>query len=187
MLEFLKSLFGAFLKARAEAPVMSNTPPAPIAPIPAPVVKAPVDDGVLNIVVTRKWFNDEATIGEMTVNGKFECYTLEDEVRKGIKVDGETAIPTGKYKVVVDMSTRFGKLMPHVFQLDGSDPVGFAGIRIHSGNTDKDTLGCLLVGKTREGTDLIGGSHDAFNALFPKIQAAKAVYLTITGDRPNLA
>ena len=83
------------------------------------------------------------TIGRLSIDGSYFCDTLEDVVRPdGVKIYGETAIPKGKYKVVVDMSTRFKKLMPHILNV----PM-FEGIRIHSGNTDKDTHGCILVGK----------------------------------------
>ena len=96
----------------------------------------------------RNRFGVRSTVSEVTVMGRRLCYVLEDVVREvtgapvsSWKVKGETAIPAGRYEIVIDMSTRFGKLMPHLLGVDG-----FAGIRIHPGNTDADTEGCLLPG-----------------------------------------
>lgn len=83
------------------------------------------------------------TIGKLYIDGKLFCDTLEDVVRhNGLKVYGETAIPAGTYKVILNVSNRFKVLMPLLLNVPN-----FEGIRIHSGNTDKDTHGCLLVGK----------------------------------------
>jgi hypothetical protein len=126
----------------------------------------------MNIVVKRQP-SSTCTIGELFVDGRFECYTLEDPVREvaGVpvatwKVPGETAIPVGTYKVIVDFSTRFQRRMLHIL-----DVPGFDGVRIHSGNTDKDTEGCLLVGKIRA-ENSIGQSRIALDALQLKVQNA---------------
>lgn len=60
------------------------------------------------------------------------------------KVYGQTAIPTGEYQITITYSNRFKKLMPLL-----NNVPGFAGIRIHTGNTDKDSDGCILVGKNK--------------------------------------
>lgn len=109
----------------------------------------------------------------MFIDGKFECYTLEDITRTGAKVYGETAIPSGTYRLVIDWSNRYGRKMPHVL-----DVPGFDGIRIHAGNTAVDTLGCILLGKTK-GTDSIGQSKMAFEEFYRKLDAAKEATLTI--------
>ena len=114
-----------------------------------------------------------ATIGELTVDMVFECYTLEDEVREiegqpveAWKVKGQTAIPRGSYNVVVSLSGRFNRDLPLLESVPG-----FAGIRIHPGNTSADTEGCILPGKGH--TDrTVTESRAAFNALFDKIKAA---------------
>lgn len=109
-----------------------------------------------------------ATIGELLVDGVFECYTLEDIVRP-VKVMHETAIPAGTYKVILNMSPRFGKIMPRLLNVPGFD-----GILIHSGNTKDDTSGCILVGDKIEGDRIAGGtSRPAYARLFAKLQAAK--------------
>ena len=121
---------------------------------------------ILHLV--RRYFSAISTVGTLYVDGNFECWTLEDRTREGPKVQGETAIPGGTYKVIVDFSNRFQRMMPHLL-----DVPGFTGIRIHSGNTAADTEGCILVGQYHEiGSDIIGRSKLAFDALFPKLQAA---------------
>jgi hypothetical protein len=126
--------------------------------------------------LTRKWFSDNSTIGELRVNGEFECYTLEDPEREE-KIPGETAIPGGKYEVIINHSQRFNKDLPLLLNVPQ-----FEGIRIHVGNYPKDTDGCILVGQTRD-TDFIGNSRVAFNELFEKLKAAlqtEEVFIEIT-------
>jgi hypothetical protein len=94
------------------------------------------------LVLRRERWTDTFTIGRLFVNNFFECYTLEDRVRpKGIKVKAKTAIPYGVYEVVMDYSPKFKKVMPHLLNVPK-----FVGIRMHSGNREIDTAGCILVG-----------------------------------------
>jgi len=84
---------------------------------------------------------DRNIIGDLFIDGVFFCHTLEDEKRAdGLKVYGETAIPAGIYNVKLTISNRFKRLMPLLLDVEG-----FKGIRIHGGNTSKDTHGCPLV------------------------------------------
>lgn len=109
------------------------------------------------------------TFGRLYVDGVQECHTLEDVERK-VKVHGETAIPVGVYKVVVTFSNRFQRMLPLL-----SDVPGFTGVRIHAGNSAKNTEGCVLVGDSRDvNTEWLGSSRIAFNRLFSKIQTALA-------------
>ena len=95
----------------------------------------------MKLKLTRHFFRPDRTIGEMEIDGKFFCYTLEDTVREaGVKIPHETAIPAGIYKVVVSFSQRFKKRLPMLL-----DVPGFQGVRIHGGNTPEDTRGCILV------------------------------------------
>jgi len=114
----------------------------------------------------RKWITNNSTVGELLVNGVFECYILEDTIRQE-KVYGETAIPSGIYEVGITYSPRFKRKLPVL-----RDVPGFKGIRIHAGNTAKDTEGCLLPGQTRD-TDFVGRSKRAFNALYSKLEEAQ--------------
>lgn len=112
----------------------------------------------------------EAVIGQLAVNGEFECYTLEDPDGAGDRIDA------GTYEVITDYSNRFKKIMPLVV---GSAAVNGRGIRIHAGNTQADTSGCILVGRTCTETS-IGESRLAFSALFAKIEDAIARGETVT-------
>lgn len=125
----------------------------------------------MNLVLLRKLMGDHSTIGELSINGVFECYTLEDICRpNGIKVYGETAIPDGTYEVAVTWSPRFQRMLPLLMQVNG-----YVGVRIHPGNKSSDTEGCILVGSSMRGHDWIGSSQVTFKALFAKIEQAKAI------------
>ena len=124
----------------------------------------------MKLRLVRKHFSPQSTVGELHVDDRFECYTLEDRERPGqSKVYGQTAIPRGTYEVVVTPSPRFKRRLPLLVGVPG-----FAGIRVHSGNTAADTEGCILVGRTK-GRDFVGESRPAFSALFAKIEKACAL------------
>lgn len=126
----------------------------------------------MKITVKRLHKTNTSTIGELLIDGIFECYTLED-VEREVKVKSETAIPKGTYKVIINQSNRFKRLLPLLLNVPN-----FEGVRIHSGNSNHDTEGCILVGQTR-GKDYIGKSRKAFDKLFKKMQAAKDITITI--------
>ena len=126
----------------------------------------------MKIVVVRDTFTENSTIGKMLIDGAFFCYTLEDTIRD-VKVHGETAIPYGTYKVIVNMSNRFKRLMPLLI-----DVKGFEGVRIHNGNTKEHTHGCILVGATKS-KDFIGDSKVTFNKLMTKLNGVKDITLEI--------
>ena len=125
------------------------------------------------ITIKRLYKSENSTIGEMTVDGKWECYTLEDKERE-VKIKSETAIPKGTYKVIINQSNRFKKLLPLLLKVPN-----FEGVRIHPGNTNHDTEGCILVGRTRS-KDFIGQSRKAFESLFAKMKLAKEITLIIS-------
>src|SRR5262245_50521848 len=122
----------------------------------------------MQLFLRRKWKTDKSSIGELFIDGEFECYTLEDVDRDSApKVYGQTAIPEGLYHVILNHSERFNRELPLLL-----DVPGFQGIRIHDGNTDKDTLGCILVGQFM-GKDFIGQSRAALAALMAKLKDEK--------------
>lgn len=119
----------------------------------------------MDLRVKRLQFSDDSTIGELSVDGQFECYTLEDKVRP-VKIKGETAIPAGQYEIVINFSQRFQKPLPLLLNVPN-----FEGVRIHPGNIPANTEGCILVGETK-GIDHIGQSRIAFARLFEKMKTA---------------
>jgi hypothetical protein len=124
------------------------------------------------IWVDRKEYDQTTTLSDIYVNGVWEAVGLEDQVRRGQKVPGETAIPEGKYEVRITWSPRFKRHLPLLI-----DVPGFDGIRIHPGNNHTHTEGCLLVGENvtiAAGVPFLLHSVRAFDRLFAKMEAAKA-------------
>lgn len=124
------------------------------------------------------------TIGKLFIDGEYFCDTLEDVCRgltqdmteaqiAQIKVKGQTAIPSGTYKVDITFSQKFKKYLPILENVKG-----FEGIRIHSGNDSDDTEGCLLVGKNKAKGQVLE-SRDTFNKLMNKIWNDKNITITI--------
>ena len=126
----------------------------------------------MQITIKRLYKTDTSTIGELLIDGVFECFTLED-IERPVKIKAETAIPKGTYKVIINQSNRFKKLMPLLLNVPN-----FEGVRIHAGNTNHDTEGCILVGQSRN-KNYIGQSRKAYEKLFKKMQVAKEISLTI--------
>ena len=136
------------------------------------------------LTLDRKYKLPTYTIGKLYIDGEYFCDTLEDKDRgltddmtvseiSNIKIKKETAIPTGTYKVTITYSNRFKKNMPLI-----NDVKGFEGIRIHSGNTDKDTEGCILVGFNKVKGNVIN-SRDTYNKLFSILSKSNNITITI--------
>lgn len=126
----------------------------------------------MKLTLKRTDFTDNSTIGELFIDGAFFCYTIEDKVRE-VKIKGVTAIPTGTYKVIVNMSNRFKKLMPLLL-----DVPNFEGVRIHAGNTSADTEGCLILGYSKS-ANFVGNSKKAVADFMKKIEGQKDITITI--------
>ena len=124
------------------------------------------------LLLQRDLFLPSRTFGKLYLNGKFQCFTLEDTVRNE-KIPAKTAIPKGTYKVIINKSQRFKKLMPLLLNVSL-----FEGIRIHSGNTENDTEGCILVGNSR-GHNGLSMSRVAFDALMVELRKYKEIEITI--------
>ena len=136
------------------------------------------------IKVKRTKFNLTNTLGEMFIDGKHFCYTVEDKVRDinndgdlddtgETKVYGETAIPKGEYKLIVSMSNRFKVLMPEILNVKG-----FEGIRIHKGNTDLDSHGCIIIGMLQNNSG-VQQSKIAFDKLMLELKNKKDIKIII--------
>jgi hypothetical protein len=116
-----------------------------------------------NVVLKRYCAGPRATMGVLWWPGQSGklmplCYTLEDVIRP-VKIQGETAIPAGRYEVIVTLSKRFGYMLPLLV-----DVPDYAGVRIHPGNTAHDTEGCILPGLWAK-LDYVGESGAAFKEL----------------------
>lgn len=128
------------------------------------------------MILIRETFTDHSTIGKLSLDGVFQCHTLELSCRRqsGVK----NCIPPGIYEVQITYSTRFKKDMPLLMNVPG-----YEGIRIHTGNSESNTDGCILVGKSTA-NDWVGESVVAFNELYPKIEKKLndgKLYIEITG------
>lgn len=131
----------------------------------------------LNLKLERKWKKEKYTIGNLYVNGVFFSNVLEDTVRglrqdmtpeeiKKIKIHGQTAIPSGRYEIRVTLSARFRRQLPILLNVPG-----YAGVRIHPGNTDANTEGCLLPGKN-DRIGQVSNSRATMAALQKQIEEA---------------
>lgn len=148
----------------------------------------------LNIRIDRIAKKSTYTIGKLYLNGVYFCDTLEDTDRglyqgmpidnlKEIKIKGATAIPSGKYKITLDVvSPKFSKRstyrfcqgrLPRLINVDG-----YEGVLIHIGNTARDTEGCILVGQNKVVGQVIN-STVTFKKLYAEMLKYKTIFLTI--------
>ena len=132
----------------------------------------------MELILTRIARKAEYTIGRLEdENGKKLCDTLEPtwrDYRGGeLKIPKKSAIPEGSYRVVVTKSQRFRKYLPLLVGVSG-----FEGVRIHSGNTSRDTEGCILVGHNLQVGKVLW-SRITLEKLMKLIENEKEIYLTI--------
>lgn len=134
------------------------------------------------------------TVGDLYIDGKWFSNTLEDKDRgltqnmteeeiSKIKVYGSTAIPTGKYKIDMNTVSPKFKNRPWAKQWNGKLPrlksvPGYEGVLIHVGNTQKDTLGCILVGENKIKGQVIN-STTTFNKLMKLLTKEEDITITI--------
>jgi len=144
----------------------------------------------MELTLNRKLKLENKTIGELLVNNKKFCDTLEDKVRLswsllpfrqllGVKIWGKTAIPEGRYEIVITYSERFKRRLPLLLKVPQ-----FESIRIHGGNTELDTEGCLLIGKLDTKTNTIYGAKslgllDKLMAILEPASKTGKIFITI--------
>ena len=127
----------------------------------------------MKLKVLRTTEGDNFTEGKFFINDVMRFYTVEDTDRHledGFeKIYGETAIPRGNYRVVISYSNRFKKDLIEILNVPQ-----FTGIRIHSGNSSKDTEGCIIVGltNTQDDDNWIGDSKKAYEELHAEVKEA---------------
>jgi hypothetical protein len=130
----------------------------------------------MELKLIRETKTNDSTIGKLYINEIYHCYTLEDTERE-IKVQNVTAIPKGRYEVIVNFSNRFQQQMPLLLKVPN-----FEGVRIHWGNYSKDTEGCILLGTTKA-VNMIGNSRTAyakFMSVINKVSKKEKIFITIS-------
>lgn len=139
----------------------------------------------LELVLYRGQKTNTYTEGELYINGVFFCYTIEDKVRakvgmwnKLLKVYAETAIPYGKYPVLVTWSNRFKRMLTGIFAVPDFD-----GIRMHNGTSAKSSAGCVILSYKRMGPGWVVNDVSAMNELCNRVteaQKTSKIFITIT-------
>ena len=141
------------------------------------------------LTLNRKYKGETYTIGDLLVDGVFFCNTIEDKVRElpiicpntpkwfsckcKEKVYAETAIPAGTYKVTLQKSPKFQRVLPYLH-----DVPHFLGILIHEGNTERNSAGCIIVGRnTVKGKVL--QSKDTMAKLMELLKGQKNIQIEI--------
>jgi hypothetical protein len=142
----------------------------------------------MELKLHRRFRAEAYTIGTMYVDGARFSDTLEDTDRglradmtlneiKKIKVKGETAIPTGRYKVKMTYWAKYKKYYPEVCNVPG-----FVSILIHAGANNKHTEGCPLVGENKIKGGLINGGkyvEELRKKITAELKAGKEVWITV--------
>jgi hypothetical protein len=131
----------------------------------------------MQLIVKRYSDNGAATLGALFIDGKFTCFTIEDE-KRGTKVKGETRIPEGEYEIKYrtvgthheSYKKKYGA--NHYGMLELQNVPNFQFILIHIGNTEKDTDGCLLVGDIAYSSHTVGSSTVAYERIYKVIAGA---------------
>ena len=118
----------------------------------------------IELELNRIYFSPTYTIGKLFVNRQLWCDTIED-VNRDINRDGDlldlneekvmhkTAIPFGRYEVIVNMSSRFKRMLPRILNVPHFD-----GILIHNGKDETSSSGCVIVGENREKGKVLNSS-----------------------------
>lgn len=146
---------------------------------------------MVEIIIERTNFMKYSVMGHLRVNGSYICDTMEPKAidwSKQQKITGMTAIPEGRYKLVLAPSKKFKRMMPFLVNVPQ-----FSGIMIHTGNvatypngTFGDSKGCILVGTDSERGSLFA-SRVAFDKLFAILEQAdqkgEEMWVTVKSDR----
>ncbi len=130
----------------------------------------------MEVLSKRKEFYDDRTIGHFFLDGALFCYVLEDRDRQiqpdgsiipwapNLKVYGQTAIPRGRYRLVINQSQKFRRMMPEILNVQS-----FTGIRLHDGEGPQSTEGCLILSyqmQIRDGKHWLIRNKEAFDKFF---------------------
>lgn len=152
----------------------------------------------VTLKLVRDTYINGTTLGKLYgVNGEFLCETLEDIVRGwGIKHGGTTAIPTtaggSPYRLAVSMSQRFKRRMVMIYTEANKyeikkNGISFKGVRMHGGNTNANTWGCVIVAANRVGNERLQNTREAFITEYVDklIKAGNTVELVVENKPQN--
>lgn len=142
----------------------------------------------MRITLDRKYLTETYTIGKMFINGEYFCDTLEDKVRDKNKdgdlldegeekIYGQTAIPYGRYRIILNYSPKFKRELPLLLNVPH-----FEAIRIHRGNDESHTEGCLLVGENKVKGKVINSTKyeiELVNRIKEAISHNEEIWITI--------
>lgn len=149
----------------------------------------------MKLTLRRIAKKDTYTVGKLYIDGVYFCDTIEDkdrglyqkqdiqELRK-IKVPSKTAIPTGIYKISLNIvSPKYSTKKIYQEICKGKVPrllnvPGYEGVLIHIGNTAEDSAGCILVGQNKVVGKVIN-STETFRKLYSKIKGQNNLTIEI--------
>ena len=144
----------------------------------------------MKILLKRIAKKSTYTIGKIYVDGQYVCDCIEDKDRglkqsmtleqiNKLKVFGQTAIPTGEYKVTLNViSPKYSKSTWYKQNANGArvprilNVKGFDGVLIHTGNTAADSQGCVIVG-INDKVGIVSKSKETFKKLYQILQSSK--------------
>lgn len=131
----------------------------------------------MKLTLQRYLFNENYTMGLLFIDGLYFCDTIEDRYRgqelSKTKVKDETCIPYGVYTVKITYSPKYKKNMPQIL-----DVPYFTGVRIHSGNSAKDSSGCVIVGIKSENGKVLQ-SRKTYNELYKRLENTNYIKIDI--------
>lgn len=131
----------------------------------------------MRLLLVRNSFTSSSTQGELFINDVPFCNTLEPALGKKVKYGKGCCIAPGTYSIDFHYSPKFGKYMLTLCGVSGR-----SGILIHSGNTSKDTVGCILVGKRGDVLPL-SYSYSTLCSLFDRclaVMGKESITITIS-------
>jgi len=142
----------------------------------------------IELELNRVYFSPTYTIGKFFIDGKLWCDTIED-VNRDLNKDGDlndigegkvqdkTCIPFGRYKVIVNMSGRFKRMLPRLLNVPHFD-----GILIHNGKNETSSSGCIIIGENKEKGKVLNSTHwmnKLTTYLIDEQKKGNKIYITI--------
>lgn len=150
----------------------------------------------MELQLKRIYKGSNYTIGHLYINNVYCCDTIEDvdrglsdtmteeQIRK-IKVKSQTAIPTGRYRVTLNVVSPKFFLKPYYKAYCGGklprllNVKGFDGILMHKGVNQNSSAGCIIVGYNKIKGQVVD-SQKAFEKLYSQLKSSKDnIYITI--------